>query len=83
MCDLRSLQIVASADGYYLEADLSKDIAVEDHATIKHERGLFHRVIHGAPVDVSELLPFSRNDDRFTVLRGRERCVSDSNLLFD
>lgn len=83
MCDLRSLQVVAPTNGYHLEADVSKGIAVKDHATIKHERGLFHRVIHGAPIDVSELLPFSRNDDRLAVLRGRERCVGDRNLLLD
>jgi hypothetical protein len=80
---LCSLELVAPADGHYIEADLAKGIAIENHATIKHERGLLHRVVHGAPVDVSELFPFSRDDDRLTVLRSRERCFGDRNLLLD
>ena len=64
-----NLELVAPADGDHLEADLAKSIAVENHATIKNERGLFHRVVHGGPVDVSELFPFRRDDDRFAVLR--------------
>jgi hypothetical protein len=79
----RSLKLVAPADGHHIEADLAEGITVEDHTTIKDERRLFHRVIHGAPVDVSELFPFSRDDDRFTVLRGRERCFGDRDLLLD
>lgn len=79
----RSLELVAPANGHHIEADLAEGIAVEDHTAIKDERGLFHRVIHGTPVDVSELFPFSRDDDRFTVLRGRKRCFGDRNLLFD
>jgi hypothetical protein len=64
-----TLKLVSSANGHHLEADLAKGIAVEDHAPIKHERGFFHRVVHGAPVDLPELLPLGRDDDRFTVLR--------------
>ena len=80
---MRSLELVAPANGHHPEADLAKGIAVEDHTTIKHERGLLHRVIHGAPVDVLELFPFSRDDDRLAVLRCRERRVGNRNLLFD
>lgn len=85
VCDLCSsdLELVAPADGHHLEADLAKGIAIEDHATVKHERGLFHGVIHGAPVDVSELLPFRRDDDRLAVLGSRKRRVGNRNLLLD
>jgi hypothetical protein len=77
------LELVAPADGRHLEADLAKSIAIEDHATIKHERGLFHGVVHGAPVDVSELFPFRRDDDRLAILRGRKRRVGNRDLLLD
>ena len=77
------LELVAPADGRHLEANLAKSIAIEDHATIKHERGLFHGVIHGAPVDVSELFPFRRDYDRLAVLRSRKRRVGNRNLLLD
>lgn len=83
MCSLCSLEFVAPADGHHVEADLAKGITVEDHTTIEHERRFFHRVIYGAPVDVSELFPFCRDDDRLTVLRGRERCFGDRDLLLD
>ena len=83
MCNLCSLEFVTPADSHHVEADLAKGIAVEDHATVKHERGLFHRVIHCAPVDVSKFFPFSRDDDRLTILRGRERCLGDCDLLLD
>ena len=81
--DLHPLELVTPADCYYIETNLAKGIAIEDHAPIKHERRLVHRVIHGAPVDVSELFPFSRNDNRLTLLRRRERCVCDRDLLLD
>jgi hypothetical protein len=85
VCDSCSsdLELVAPADGHHLEADLAKGIPIEDHATIKHERGLFHGVIHGAPVDVSELFPFRRDYDRLAVLRSRKRRVGNCNLLLD
>jgi hypothetical protein len=62
------LKLVSSANGHHLETDLAKGIAVKDHAPIKHERGFLHRVVHGAPVNVPELLPLGRDDDRFAVL---------------
>jgi hypothetical protein len=85
MCGLCSsdLELVASTDGHHLEADLAKSIAIENHATVKHERGLFHGVIHGGPVDVPELFPFRRDDDRFAVLRSRQRRVGNRDLLLD
>jgi hypothetical protein len=85
VCDLcfSDLELVAPADGHHLEADLAKSIAIEDHATIKHERGLFHGVIHGAPVDVLELFPFCGDDDRLAILRSRKRRVGNRNLLLD
>ena len=84
-CDLCSsdLELVAPADGRHLEADLAKSIAIEDHATVKDERRLFHGVIHGAPVDVSELFPFCRDDDCLAVLRSRKGRVGNRNLLLD
>jgi hypothetical protein len=62
---------------------LAKSIAIEDHSAVKHERGLFHGVIHGAPVDVSKLFPFRRDDDRLAVLRSRKRRVSNGDLFLD
>jgi hypothetical protein len=85
VCDLcpSDLEFVAPADGHHLEADLAKSITIKDHATVKHERGLFHGVIHGTPVDDLELFPFRRDDDRFAVLRSRKRRVGNRNLLLD
>lgn len=83
VCVLGSLELVAATDGHHLEADLAKRIAVEEHASIKHERRLVHRLVHGGPVDVTEFFPFSRNNDRLTVLRGRERSLGDCDLFFD
>jgi hypothetical protein len=59
---------VAAANGHHLEANLAKGITVQEHAAIKHERGLVHGLVHDAPVNVTELGPFGRNDDGLTVL---------------
>jgi hypothetical protein len=81
--DLTPLELVAPTDRHYLEADLAKGITIEDHAPIKHKRGLVHGVVHGFPVDLPELLPFRRDNDRFTVLSSRERCLGNRDLLLD
>ncbi len=81
--DLSSLKLVAPADGHHVKADLAKSITIEDHATVKHECGLFHCVIHGTPVDVSELFPFRRDDDRLAVLGSGECRVGNGNLVLD
>lgn len=75
--------LVAAANGHYLEANLAKRVTVEEHAPIKHERGLVHRLVHGAPVDVTELRPFRCNDDGLAVLRGLERSLGDRDLFLD
>jgi hypothetical protein len=75
--------LVAAANGHYLEANLAKRVTVEEHAPIKHERGLVHRLVHGAPVDVTELCPFRCNDDGLTVLRSLERSLGDGDLFLD
>ena len=82
MC-LGPLELVAAADGHHLEADLAKRIIIEEHASIKHERRLIHRVVHSGPVDVTELFPFGRNDDCLTVLRSLEGGLGDRDLFFD
>lgn len=66
----RYLELVPSANGHDLEADLAKGIAVENHAPVKNERGFVHGVIHGAPIDVAEFFPFRRDDDRLAILSG-------------
>src|SRR6266850_5190095 len=73
--------LVAAANGYYPEANLAKRVTVEEHAPIKHERGLVHRLVHGAPVDVTEFRPFRCNDDGLAVLRGRKRSLGDGDLF--
>lgn len=83
VCVIGPLELVAAANGHYLKADLAKRITIEEHASIKHERRLIHRVVHGAPIDVTELFPFGRNDDCLTVLRSREGCLGDGDLFFD
>lgn len=82
MC-LGPLELVAASDGHHLEADLAKRITIEEHASIKHERRLIHRVVHGLPVDVTELFPFGRNDDCLAVLGSREGSLGDCDLFFD
>ena len=77
------LVLVAPTNGRHLEADLAKSIAIEDHATVKDKRGLFHGVIHGAPVNVSELFPLCRDDDRLAILCSRKGRVGNRNLLLD
>jgi len=77
------LGFVAAANGHHLEADLAKRITIEEHASIKHERRLIHRVVDCAPVDVAELFPFGRDDDCLTVLCSREGSLGDCNLFFD
>jgi hypothetical protein len=75
--------LVAAANGHYLEANLAKRVTVEEHSSIKHERGLVHRLVHGAPVDVTELRPFRCNDDGLAVLGGRKRSLGDGDLFLD
>lgn len=83
VCGMGPLELVATANGHHLETDLAKRITIEQHASIKHESRLIHRVVHRAPVDVAELFPFGRDDDCLTVLRSREGSLGDCNLFFD
>jgi len=83
VCGMGPLELVSTANGHHLETDLAKRITIEQHASIKHERRLIHRVVHCAPVNVAELFPFGRDDDCLTVLRSRESSLGDCNLFFD
>jgi hypothetical protein len=65
---LGNLEVVAAAYGEHLEADGAKGVAVENHAPVKHERGLLHGIVHGGPIEVAKFFPLRRDNDRLTVL---------------
>ena len=62
------LEFVAAAYGRHLEADLAQGLAVKNHAPVKYERGLFHGIVHGTPINIAEFIPLRRNYDRVAVL---------------
>lgn len=67
----------------YLKADLSQLVCVDEQASVEHKGGLGHVLVDSAPVDIKELLPFSRNDDGFLVRASRKGGFSNSHLLFN
>lgn len=79
----RHLECVAATYGEHLEADAAKALAIENHAPVKHERGLLHCIVHRGPIDVAEFFPLRRDHDRLTVLSGCERRVGDRHLFLD
>ena len=65
------------------EPDLAELLRVEDKTSVKDERGLGHLVVDDLPVDLLELLPLGRDDDRLGLLRCLDRGGSESDRLLD
>ena len=51
-----------------LEANLGKLFRIKEKPTIENEGRLVHVIVNSLPVDVSELFPFRRNNDSFSIL---------------
>lgn len=67
----------------HLEADLPQLVRIDEQAAVKDERRLGHVIIHGLPIDLTELLPLCRNYNCLLLLARLKGRVSDGNLLLD
>ena len=66
-----------------LEANSAESGCVEDETAVEDESRLLHRVVDLLPVEVLELLPLGRDDDRLGLLRCLNRRGGDSDRLLD
>lgn len=73
----------ATADGLDLEANRAELLRVDEETTVKYESRLVHACIHGIPVNLLELLPFSGDDDSLSTLASLEGRWADCHLLLD